>query len=78
VRREGKMSCWTAAFVKEQIIDLHRFCCRVGGGGGVVSQGASRRVLGLTFVVFFVLMEVVHGKNTICSRCIRWRWRRAL
>jgi len=65
VRREGKnVVLGPLAFVKEQIIDLHPILLPVWVAGVVWFLRERRwRVLGLTFVVFFVLMEVVHGKN---------------
>src|SRR3984893_3851454 len=65
VRREGKnVVLGPLAFVKEQIIDMHPIMFPVGVAGLVWFLRDRRwRVLGLTFVVFFVLMEVAHGKN---------------
>jgi hypothetical protein len=65
VRREGKnVVLGPLAFVKEQIIDMHPILLPVWLSGLVWFLRDRRwRVLGLTFVVFFVLMEVAHGKN---------------
>ena len=65
VRREGKnVVLGPLAFVKEQIIDLHPILLPVWLSGLVWFLRDRRwRVLGLTFVVFFVLMEVAHAKN---------------
>jgi hypothetical protein len=65
VRREGKnVVLGPLAFVKEQIIDIGPFLLPVWLAGLVWLLRARRwRVLGLTFVVFFVLMEVTHAKN---------------
>ncbi|MFZ0799021.1 MAG: glycosyltransferase family 39 protein, partial [Terriglobales bacterium] len=65
VRREGKnVVLGPFAFVKEQIIDMHPIMLPVWLSGLVWLLRERRwRVLGLTFVVFFVLMEVAHGKN---------------
>jgi hypothetical protein len=65
VRREGKnVVLGPLAFVKEQIIDLHPILLPVWLTGLIWFLRDRRwRVLGLTFVVFFVLMEVAHAKN---------------
>ena len=65
VRREGKnVILPPLAFVKEQIIDMHPILLPVWLSGLVWFLRDRRwRVLGLTFVVFFVLMEVAHGQN---------------
>jgi hypothetical protein len=65
VRREGKnVVLGPLAFVKEQIIDLHPILFPVWLAGMIWFLRDRRwRVLGLTFVVFFVLMEVAHAKN---------------
>ena len=65
VRREGKnVVLGPLAFVKEQIIDMHPVLLPVWVSGLVWFLRDRRwRVLGLIFVVFFVLMEVAHGKN---------------
>ena len=65
VRREGKnVVLGPLAFVKEQIIDMHPILLPVWLSGLVWFLRDRRwRVLGLTFVAFFVLMEVAHGKN---------------
>jgi hypothetical protein len=65
VRREGKNVVLSPlAFVKEQIIDMHPILLPVWLAGLVWFLRDRRwRVLGWTFVVFFVLMELAHGKN---------------
>ncbi len=65
VRREGKnVVLPPLAFVKEQIIDMHPVLLPVWLTGVIWLVWQRRwRVLGLTFVVFFVLMEVAHAKN---------------
>jgi Dolichyl-phosphate-mannose-protein mannosyltransferase len=65
VRREGKnVVLGPLAFVKEQIIDQHPILFPVWLAGLIWFLRDRRwRVLGWTFVVFFVLMEVAHGKN---------------
>jgi len=65
VRREGKnVVLGPLAFVKEQIIDLHPILFPVWLAGVIWFLRDLRwRVLGLTFVIFFVLMEVAHAKN---------------
>jgi hypothetical protein len=65
VRREGKnVVLGPIAFVKEQIIDMHPILLPVWLAGLIWFLRERRwRVLGLTFVVFFVLMEVAHAKN---------------
>src|SRR5271163_3659528 len=65
VRREGKnVILGPLAFVKEQILSLGPILLPVWIAGLVWFLRDRRwRVLGLTFVVFFVLMEVAHGKN---------------
>jgi hypothetical protein len=65
VRREGKnVVLGPLAFVKEQIIDMHPILLPVWIAGLVWFLGGRRwRLLGLTFVVFFVLMELAHAKN---------------
>jgi hypothetical protein len=65
VRRDGKnVVLGPLAFVKEQIIDMHPLFLPVWLSGLVWFLRDRRwRVLGLSFVVFFVLMEVAHGKN---------------
>lgn len=65
VRREGKnVILGPVAFVKEQIFDLGPILFPVWIAGLVFFLRDRRwRVLGLTFVVFFVLMEVAHAKN---------------
>ncbi|MGP8140400.1 MAG: ArnT family glycosyltransferase [Terriglobales bacterium] len=65
VRREGKnVILGPLAFVKEQIIDMHPILLPVWISGLIWFLWDRRwRALGLTFAIFFVLMEVVHGKN---------------
>jgi hypothetical protein len=65
VRREGKnVILPPLAFVKEQIIDMHPVLLPVWLSGLVWFLRDRRwRALGLTFVIFFVLMEIAHGKN---------------
>src|SRR5208282_5334328 len=65
VRREGKnVMLDPLAFVKEQIFDSGTILLPVWLAGLVWFLRDRRwRVLGLTFAVFFVLMEVAHAKN---------------
>jgi hypothetical protein len=65
VRREHKnVILPPLAFIKEQIIDMHPVLLPVWLSGLVWFLRDRRwRVLGLTFVIFFVLMEVAHGKS---------------
>ncbi len=65
VRREGKnVVLGPLAFVKEQILSLGPILLPVWLAGLVWFLRDRRwRVLGLTFVVFFVLMELAHAKN---------------
>jgi hypothetical protein len=65
VRREGKnVVLGPLAFVKEQIIDLHPILFPVWLAGLIWFLRDRRwRVIGLTFVIFFALMEVAHAKN---------------
>jgi hypothetical protein len=65
VRREGKnVVLGPLAFVKEQIIDMHPILLLVWFPGLIWLLRERRwRVLGLTFVVFFVMMETAHAKN---------------
>ena len=65
VRREGKnVVLGPLAFVKQQILALQPILLPVWLSGLVWFLRDRRwRVLGVTFVVFFVLMEVVHGKD---------------
>src|ERR1700719_526998 len=65
VRREGKnVILGPLAFVKEQITDIDPILLPVWLSGLVWFLRDRRwRVLGLTFAVFFVLMEVGHAKN---------------
>src|SRR5215472_6584656 len=52
------------AFVKEQIVDIHPILFPLWAAGLVwFLRDRFWRVLGLTFVIFFVLMEVAHAKN---------------
>jgi dolichyl-phosphate-mannose-protein mannosyltransferase len=64
VRREGKnVVLGPTAFLMEQIIDLHPILFPLWLAG-LVSFLRNRRfrILGLTFVVFFVVMELSHAK----------------
>ena len=65
VRREGKnVVLGPLAFVKEQIIDMHPILLLVWFPGLIwLLRDRRWRVLGLTFVVFFVTMEAAHAKN---------------
>ena len=65
VRREGKnVVLGPLAFLKEQIIDMHPILFPVWLAGLVWFLRDRRwRVLGLTFAVFLVSMEVAHGKS---------------
>jgi len=65
VRREGKnVVLGPLAFVKEQIIDMHPILLPVWIAGLVWFLRDRRwRMLGLTFAVFFVVMELAHAKN---------------
>jgi hypothetical protein len=65
VRREGKnVVLGPLAFVKEQILDMHPILLPLWFTGLIWFLRDRRwRVLGLTFAVFFVLMEVAHAKN---------------
>ena len=65
VAREGKnVVLPPLAFVKEQIIDQHPILLPVWLAGAIWLVRERRwRVLGFTFIVFFVLMEVAHAKN---------------
>jgi hypothetical protein len=65
VRREGKNVVFgPLAFVKEQVIDMHPILLPVWLSGWVWFLRDRRwRLLGLTFAVFFALMEVAHAKN---------------
>ena len=65
VRREGKnVVLGPLAFIKEQILDMHPVFVLVWLPGLIwLLRRRPWRVLGLTFVVFFVLMEVSHAKN---------------
>ncbi len=64
VRREGKNVILSPlAFIREQVFDIHPILLPVWLSGLVWFLRDRRwRVLGLTFAVFFVLMEVLHGK----------------
>jgi hypothetical protein len=65
VRREGKnVVLGPLAFLKEQIVDIHPILLPVWLAGLVWFLRNRRwRVLGLTFAVFLVSMEVAHGKS---------------
>jgi 4-amino-4-deoxy-L-arabinose transferase-like glycosyltransferase len=65
VRREGKnVVLGPLAFIKEQIIDMHPVLLPVWLAGLVwLLRERQWRLLGVTFVAFFVLMEVAHAKN---------------
>jgi len=65
VRREGKnVVLGPLAFVQEQILALQPILLPVWLSGlGWFLRDRRWRVLGLTFVVFFGLMEVAHGKD---------------
>jgi len=65
VRREGKnVVLGPLAFVKEQIIDMHPVLLFVWLPGLIWLLRRERwRVLGLTFLIFFGTMELMHAKN---------------
>jgi hypothetical protein len=65
VRREGKnVVLGPLAFVKQQVLAVQPILLPVWLSGLVWFLRDRRwRLLGLTFVVFFVLMEVAHGKD---------------
>ncbi|HET7441945.1 MAG TPA: glycosyltransferase family 39 protein [Terriglobales bacterium] len=65
VRREGKnVVLGPLAFVKEQVLDVHPVLFLLWLAGLIWTLRERRwRVLGITFIVFFVLMEVAHAKN---------------
>jgi hypothetical protein len=65
VRREGKnVILGPLAFVKQQIISQHPILLPVWLAGLIwLLCDRHWRVLGLTFIVFFVLMEAAHGKD---------------
>ncbi len=65
VRRMGKnVVLGPMAFVKEQILDMGPILLLVWLPGLVwLLRKRTWRVLGVTFVVFFVLMEIAHAKN---------------
>ena len=65
VRREGKnVVLGPLAFVKEQVINMHPVLFPVWLAGLIWFLREKRwRVLGLTFLVFFMTMEIAHGKN---------------
>ena len=65
VRREGKnVVVGPLAFVKEQILDMHPILLPVWLAGLIwLLRERTWRVLGLTFVVFFTMMELAHAKN---------------
>ena len=67
VRREGKnVVLGPLAFVKQQILAMQPILFPVWLSGLVWFLRDRRwRVLGLTFVVFFVLMEVAHGQELL-------------
>jgi hypothetical protein len=64
VRREGKnVVLGPLAFVREQILAMQPILLPVWLAGAIWFLRDRRwRVLGLTFAVFFILMEVAHGK----------------
>jgi hypothetical protein len=65
VRRMGKNAVvGPMAFIKEQILEMGPILLLVWLTGLVwLLRKRAWRVLGLTFVIFFVLMEVAHGKS---------------
>jgi len=65
VRRSGKnVVLGPFAFTKEQILDMNPILFPLWLGGLVwFLRGRRWRVLGLTFLVFFVTMEIAHAKN---------------
>jgi hypothetical protein len=65
VRREGKnVVLGPLAFVKQQIVFLHPILFPVWLAGSIsLLRNARWRVLGLTFIVFFVIMEIAHAKD---------------
>jgi len=65
VRREGKnVLLGPLAFVKEQIIDEHPILLLVWLPGLIwLLRDRAWRVLGLTFAVFFITMEMAHAKD---------------
>ncbi len=65
VRRMGKnVVLGPLAFVKEQVLDMGPILLLVWLPGLIwLLRKRTWRVLGLTFVVFFVLMEIAHAKN---------------
>lgn len=65
VRHEGKnVVLGPLAFVKEQIVDLHPILFPVWLAGLVAFLRSDRwRPLGLTFLIFFGVMETAHAKN---------------
>ena len=65
VRREGKnVVLGPLAFVKEQVIDLHPILLLVWVPGLIwLLRNRIWRVLGLTFIAFFVTMLAAHAKN---------------
>ena len=65
VRREGKnVMLGPLAFIKEQVVDMHPVLLLVWLPGLVwLLRKRTWRVLGVTFVVFFILMELAHAKN---------------
>ena len=65
VRKTGKnVILGPLAFVREQVVDLHPVLLVVWLSGLIWTLRQRRwRVFGLVFVVFFLLMELAHGKN---------------
>ena len=65
VRREGKnVVLGPLAFVREQIVDLHPILFPVWLIGlASLLRKPRYRVLGLTFLVFFAVMELAHAKS---------------
>ena len=65
VRREGKnVVLGPLAFVKQQIVTLHPILFPVWLAGLIsLLRSARWRLLGLTFIVFFVIMEIAHAKD---------------
>ncbi|HET9795134.1 MAG TPA: glycosyltransferase family 39 protein, partial [Thermoanaerobaculia bacterium] len=65
VRREGKnVVLPPLAFVRQQIFDMHPFFLPVWLAGVIAFLRDRRfRILGVTFVVFFAIMEIAHAKD---------------
>jgi len=65
VRREGKnVVLGPLAFVKQQIVTLHPILFPVWLAGLIsLLRSARWRLLGLTFIAFFVIMEIAHAKD---------------